>query len=36
MDADGFIGEVTGFVKGVANGETVPAALAVGVLGLRR
>jgi high affinity sulfate transporter 1 len=32
VDANGFIGEVAGFVKGVANGETVPAALAVGVL----
>jgi high affinity sulfate transporter 1 len=34
VDAKGFIGDVVGFVKGVANGETVPAALTVGVLGL--
>jgi high affinity sulfate transporter 1 len=34
IDANGFIGEVVGFVKGVANGDTVPAALAVGVLGI--
>ena len=33
VDANGFLGDVAGFVKGVANGETVPAALAVGVLG---
>jgi high affinity sulfate transporter 1 len=34
VDADGFIPEAAGFVKGLANGETVAAALAVGVLGL--
>jgi len=34
VDAEGFRGEVMGFVKGVATGETVPAALAVGVSGL--
>jgi high affinity sulfate transporter 1 len=34
VDANGFIGDVVGFVRGVAHGETVPAALAVGVLGL--
>jgi high affinity sulfate transporter 1 len=34
VDADGFIPELKGFVKGVANGETVPAALAVGLIGL--
>jgi high affinity sulfate transporter 1 len=34
IDANGFIGEVVGFVKEVANGDTVPAALAVGVLGI--
>jgi len=31
IDADGFIDEFLGFVKGVADGETVPAALAIGV-----
>jgi len=34
VDANGFIGELVGFVKGVAAGETVPAALAVGVMAL--
>ncbi len=34
VDADGFIGELTGFVRGVADGETVTAALAIGALGL--
>ena len=34
VDADGFIDELTGFVEGVADGETVPAALAVGLFGL--
>jgi len=34
VDADGFIPEAAGFFKGLANGETVAAALAVGVLGL--
>lgn len=34
VDGDGLIAEATGFLKGVANGETVPAALVVGLLGL--
>ena len=34
VDADGFIPEAVGFVKGVADGETVAAALMVGLLGL--
>jgi high affinity sulfate transporter 1 len=34
VDADGFIPELKGFVNGVADGETVTAALAVGALGL--
>jgi high affinity sulfate transporter 1 len=34
VDADGFIPEAAGFFKGLANGKTVVAALAVGVLGL--
>jgi high affinity sulfate transporter 1 len=34
VDADGLIPEAVGFAKGLANGETVPAALAVGLLGL--
>ena len=34
VDAEGFLGEVMGFVNGVATGETVPAALAIGVSGL--
>ena len=34
VDAEGFLGEVTGFVSGVAAGETVPAALAIGAGGL--
>jgi high affinity sulfate transporter 1 len=34
VDADGLIGEITGFVRGVANGEVVPAAAAVGVGGV--
>ena len=32
VDAEGFLGEVTGFVNGVATGETVPAALAIGAV----
>ncbi|MGY1606730.1 MULTISPECIES: SulP family inorganic anion transporter [unclassified Geodermatophilus] len=42
VDADGLVGEATGFVAGVAGGEVVPAAAAVGiggvlvVLGLQR
>ena len=31
VDADGLIGEFVGFVRGVADGETVSAALAIGV-----
>jgi high affinity sulfate transporter 1 len=34
VDADGFIPELRGFVEGVADGETVGAALAIGLLGL--
>ena len=34
VDADGFIGDVAGFVEGVADGQTVTAALAIGALGL--
>jgi high affinity sulfate transporter 1 len=34
VDADGFIPELKAFVKGLAHGETVPAALAVGAFGL--
>ena len=34
VDASGFLGEVAAFVRGVAGGATVPAALAVGGLGL--
>ena len=34
VDAEGFLGEVTGFISGVAAGETVPAALAIGAGGL--
>jgi high affinity sulfate transporter 1 len=34
VDADGLIPEAKGFVEGLANGETVAAALAVGLLGL--
>ena len=34
VDADGFIPELKGFVNGVADGETVTAALEVGALGL--
>jgi high affinity sulfate transporter 1 len=34
VDADGFVEEARGFVTGLANGETVPAALAVGTFGL--
>ena len=36
VDADGLIGEVTGFVEGVADGAVVPAAAAVGLGGDRR
>jgi high affinity sulfate transporter 1 len=34
VDADNFLGEVAGFVKGLAHGETVPAAAAVGIAGI--
>jgi len=34
VDGDTFLEELRGFVKGVANGETVGAALAIGALGL--
>jgi high affinity sulfate transporter 1 len=34
VDADGFIHELGGFLRGVADGKTVGAALAVGLLGL--
>ncbi len=34
VDADGFIDEAKGFVNGVADGETVTAALAIGLFGL--
>ena len=34
VDGDGFLRELTGFVTGLADGETVGAALAVGVFGL--
>ena len=34
VKGDNFIAELTGFVEGVAKGETVPAAIAIGWLGL--
>jgi high affinity sulfate transporter 1 len=34
VDADGFIDELRGFVQGLVDGDTLPAALAVGVAGL--
>src|SRR5262252_589331 len=34
VEAENFIGEITGFVKGLANGEAVAAAAAVGVAGI--
>jgi high affinity sulfate transporter 1 len=34
VDGDGFRAELTGFVRGVADGETVGAALAIGLFGL--
>jgi high affinity sulfate transporter 1 len=34
VEADSFIGEITGFVKGLANGEAVAAAAAVAIAGL--
>src|SRR5690242_1069872 len=34
VDANGFFGEVLGFAQGLAEGKTVPAAIAVGAIGL--
>ena len=34
VDANGFLGELAGFVKGLAHGEAVPAAAAVGITGI--
>ena len=34
VEADNFLGEITGFVKGLANGEAVAAAAAVGITGI--
>src|SRR5499427_10664488 len=34
VESDNFIGELTGFVKGLANGEAVAAAAAVGITGI--
>jgi high affinity sulfate transporter 1 len=34
VEADGFVEELTGFIKGVAHGEAVPAAVAVGIAGI--
>ena len=34
VDADGFIGEITGFFRGLANGDAVAAAAAVGIAGI--
>jgi len=34
VEADGFIGEVAGFARGLANGEAVGAAAAVGIAGI--
>jgi high affinity sulfate transporter 1 len=34
VEADNFIGEVTGFIEGLANGEAVAAAAAVGIAGI--
>src|SRR5215813_7472002 len=34
VDADSFLGEVAGVFKGLAHGETVPAAAAVGIAGI--
>ena len=31
VDADGLIGEITGFIRGLADGDAVPAAAAVGI-----
>ena len=34
VEADGLIGEITGFARGLANGDAVPAAAAVGIAGV--
>src|SRR5690242_14767149 len=34
VEGEGFFGDVTGFVRGVGEGRTIPAALAVGAAGL--
>ena len=34
VEADGFLGEIAGFAKGLAHGEAVPAAAAVGIAGI--
>jgi MFS superfamily sulfate permease-like transporter len=34
VDADGFLGELAGFVKGLAHGEAVVAAAVVGIAGI--
>jgi high affinity sulfate transporter 1 len=34
VEAEGLIGEITGFVKGLAHGEAVPAAAVVGIAGI--
>jgi high affinity sulfate transporter 1 len=34
IEADSLIGEITGFARGLANGEAVPAAAAVGIAGI--
>jgi high affinity sulfate transporter 1 len=34
VEADGFIGELTGFIKGLAHGEAVAAAAVVGIAGI--
>ena len=34
VESDNFIGDVTGFISGVANGEVVPAAAAIGTVSL--
>ena len=34
VDADGFIGELTGFFKDLAHGDAVPAAAATGIAGI--
>ena len=34
VEADGLIGEIAGFAKGLANGDAVPAAAAVGIAGV--